>query len=341
MEEKPQEQIMAELSDMLNKSDEDLEIALEIKEPEIEIEDETPQESDLEEAEKGEKEKNEPTQQEHKESPSAPPKKRIYHGKYERERIAREQAEQIAYQKAYEAEMYRQQLEEERRLRQVESEHTLDIKESYAKDILKEAVEAGDTAKIAEANQLLAKFAAEKTLKKNMPQETYQDNYNQYSPQYYQPQYQQPSPQNPNFLEWLDRNDWYDPDSYNYNPSLVQEVDGMANELTKLYQLEGMGDQIGDATFFNIIDDTMKKKYGLEKSSNNSNENVSSGRPQTYAPVTNMSNTSSLKVPSSAQNKVKLSKAEAEMAIKMNYHHPDGRIYTPQEAYKRYAQSKL
>lgn len=241
------------------------------------------------------------------------PSKRRHAGELQRLRAANEHAEQIAMQKATEAEMLRQELEAQRQYNAQLINHAQELKTDYAEGILKhsekelqEALEHGDAegitkilAKQREVNKLMNKEMTEKVIRENLPQQYEQEYYHAPQPQpSYNSGYDMP-PENPHYYAWLDKTDnngtrvnaWADPeDRVNYSEELVSEAVEYAEELNKMLKKKGLGDHIGTEEYYDIISNALDSKHGLSSSESGYEENQTrasreQSRPTAYAPA--------------------------------------------------------
>lgn len=240
-------------------------------------------------------------------------------------------------------------------------EDNLVTKEQSVLNALKVAKEEGDIDKEVNLSHELSKIAAEKStydLYKNQisPQQQMQQEqpyYNDYDIVNAPPidpyiPYQEDEPENEHLENWLDSNPWADPNSQAYSPRLREEVNHLATELDDLLRYDGSAHVIGTPEYFQSLDNLMRERYAIDE---NRQQPRSSGGQQQYsggnqhvAPVSRNGGSMADQYMSNNRNRtrqsVPLTQAEYNIARNLQIKLPNGRMATPEEAIKRYADAK-
>jgi hypothetical protein len=142
-------------------------------------------------------------------------------------------------------------------------ENYLTAQKERVKKYLAEAIEEGDPSKIAEANDLLSQYSAE-ILLLNRQKQSFQPELSQQK-SYVQPSYEEPIevPYQDTGKEWMDKNSWANPNSPHFDQEMYEEADNYSIRLARKYKLEGRGEEIGTADFFDEITDYIKNSYDI------------------------------------------------------------------------------
>lgn len=145
-------------------------------------------------------------------------------------------------------------------------ENYLSAQKERVKKYLTDALEEGDSSKIAEAQDLLSQYNAEilllsrQTTKENVPyQPSIPQSYDGHS-------YQEPIDNEYKDIgnEWIENTPWADKNSDSFDIDLYQEADEYSAKLMKKYKIAGKNDEIGSRDFFNEITRYMNSKYEIE-----------------------------------------------------------------------------
>lgn len=177
------------------------------------------------------------------------------------------QAQSVAHDVLTRNQYLETKLTEKQKEALAQEENLITSQKERIKKYLADALEEGDSEKIADAHDLLSQYNAELRLinsRKNSPQT--------------EQQYAPPPPQQPYYIEqdqvdheigaeWLDNNPWANPHSPDFDPELHQEADNYSIKLAKKYTLSGKKSEIGSAEFFDEISNYMQSCYEIEPSS--------------------------------------------------------------------------
>lgn len=147
---------------------------------------------------------------------------------------------------------------------------TLDSKMSQAEAAYRGALESNDPEKIAAANTMVAKVAAEKSsvdawvaqYKRAQPQNRQQPQ-QQPRPQA-QPNQQQPqqAPLRQETQEWAKQNDsWFNPRSPDFDPDMRREAEAIAMRIEAQYDRAGRAQDIGGKDYIDGITAEMRKSF--------------------------------------------------------------------------------
>lgn len=165
-------------------------------------------------------------------------------------------------------------------------EQYLEAQKAKVKDILIQAAEEGDARRQAEAIEVLSQYNEElaniRTVRQNsMYRQAPQPYYNELNYDIDEPQ----DGIDPEYRDvadaWLKKNSWADQNSRNFDPRLMQKADEYSLELASAYKLEGRGDEVGNADFWQEITDYMNDNFNVRKSSTKMQMKAPSGAPMT------------------------------------------------------------
>jgi hypothetical protein len=147
-------------------------------------------------------------------------------------------------------------------------ENYLTAQKERVKKYLTDALEEGDPAKIAEANDLLGQYNAEILMVSRQKQ-----NFQAHPPQnsYKQNAYQEPTDTDDDSYqevgnEWIEKNTWANPKSSHFDQEMYEAADNYSIRLARKYKLEGRGEEIGTTDFFDEITDYVKNSYDIPSS---------------------------------------------------------------------------
>lgn len=142
-------------------------------------------------------------------------------------------------------------------------ENYLTSQKERVKKYLTDALEEGDPAKIAEANDLLGQYNAEILLMSRQKQNAQEQPKN--VPAYKPPSYQEPIDDSyqDTGKEWIEKNTWANPKSSHFDQEMYEEADNYSIRLARKYKLEGRGDEVGTTEFFDEITDYIKNSYDM------------------------------------------------------------------------------
>jgi hypothetical protein len=241
-------------------------------------------------------------------------------------------------------------------------EDNLVTKEQSILNALKVAKEEGDIDKEVNLSHELSKIAAEKStydLYKNQisPQQQMQQEqpyYNDYDIVNAPPidpyiPYQEDEPENEHLENWLENNPWADPNSHNFSPRLRAEINDIASEFDRMLEYDGSAHMIGTPDYFNSLDTIMRERYSIDDNrqqprSSGGRQPQYSGGSQHVAPVSRNGGSMADQYMSNNRNRtrqsVPLTEAEYNIARNLQIKLPNGRMATPEEAIKRYADAK-
>lgn len=140
-------------------------------------------------------------------------------------------------------------------------ENYLTSQKERVKKYLTEAIEEGDPAKIAEANDLLGQYNTKILLMENQKKA---DPVEQ-SPSYNPTNYDVPisNPHEEAGIEWVEKNAWANPQSPHFDKEMYEKADEYSIRLAKKYKLYGIGDEIGSTDFLDEVTDYIKNSYDL------------------------------------------------------------------------------
>lgn len=147
-------------------------------------------------------------------------------------------------------------------------ENYLTSQKERVKKYLTDALEEGDPAKIAEANDLLGQYNAQILLMNNQKQNVQEAP----PPIYTQPSYEEPidSPYKESGIEWMDRNTWANQNSPHFDQEMYEAADNYSLRLARKYKLEGKAEEVGSPDFFDEITDYVKGYYDIPTPANSS-----------------------------------------------------------------------
>ncbi len=206
-----------------------------------------------------------------------------------------------------------------------------------AKADLKRALDSGDTDAAVDAQERLAEAKALQgqvaTYKVSQRGDTYAKATP--APQTRQPQAEQ-ARRNPVADSWIQRNDWVDNGSENFNAEKAQDALAYAENLASELKNNGRGAEIGTQRYFREIDRYLKETWEeAEEITNEAPPAKRQGSPvaaQTRGPA----------LPAKPeQQRITLSPAEQQVAIMMGLRDQNGNPLSREEHFKAYARSKL
>jgi len=174
------------------------------------------------------------------------------------------QAQSVAHDVLTRNQFLEKKLTEKQKEALTQEENLLTSQKERIKQYLTDALEEGDSTKIAEAHDLLSQYNAELRLinsRKNATPEPEK----QYTPPQ-QPQYYDSDEADYEIgIEWLENNPWANKHSKDFDQDLHEEADNYSIFLTKKYTLAGRKSEIGSAQFFSDISKYMKSSYEIEQ----------------------------------------------------------------------------
>lgn len=165
-------------------------------------------------------------------------------------------------------------------------EQYLEAQKAKVKDILVQAAEEGDARRQAEAIEVLSQYNEElaniRTLRQNsMYRQAPQPRYAELDYDIDEPQ-DSIDPEYRDIAEaWLKKNSWADQNSRNFDARLMQKADEYSVELASAYKLEGRGDEIGNADFWQEITSYMNDNFKVRKTAPKMAMKAPSGAPMT------------------------------------------------------------
>jgi hypothetical protein len=140
-------------------------------------------------------------------------------------------------------------------------ENYLTSQKERVKKYLTEALEEGDPAKIAEANDLLSQYNTEILLMGKQKKGETNEIVHSYDSTKYDVTNVNPYQEVGN--EWIEKNSWANPQSPNFDQEMYQEADEYSIRLAKKYKLQGRGDEIGNSDFLDEVTDHIKNSYDI------------------------------------------------------------------------------
>jgi|ERR1700678_95047 len=147
-------------------------------------------------------------------------------------------------------------------------ENYLTSQKERVKKYLTDALEEGDPAKIAEANDLLGQYNAQILLMNNQKQNVQESSPPSYNPQSYDDPIDNPYKEAGN--EWMNQNTWANPNSPHFDQEMYEAADNYSIRLARKYKLEGKADEVGSPDFFDEITDYVKSSYDIQTPANSS-----------------------------------------------------------------------
>lgn len=162
--------------------------------------------------------------------------------------------------------------------------------------------------------------------------------YNNYNVPYQQPSYNEP--ENEVLDEWLEKNQWADPNSPSYSPRLSKEVTDLSSELDDILRYNGSSHLIGTPEYYHTLDNLMNERYAVAQENRRSENNqisenyptreerpMNSGR-HVVSPVnrrgTLMSDQYVSRNPNSTRQSIPLTQEEYTFARNLKIKMPDG-----------------
>lgn len=243
-----------------------------------------------------------------------------------------------------------QLLEQNEQYKNAYYENDLETRGNAILNELKVAKEEGDVEKEVTLSKELAKVEAAKSTHnfykaqlRNQPQPDYSTDAieNKYYPSYPQESLQE-EPENEAYENWLEKNQWADPNSPTFSPRLRQEIDNIDAEFADLLRFNGQADKIGTPEYFSALDNVMKERYSVQSSARKENQMQKS----TYnvAPVSrngsSMADQYMASHPNNTRQSTPLTEAEYRIARNLQIKLPNGKYLTGADAVKRYAEAK-
>ncbi len=245
----------------------------------------------------------------------------------------------------YQNELGRLQAEvdaKERKARELE-QNALKVKEDYLVKALASAKAEGDYETEAQIQRSLSAIHAELStvgLKDAQFHSQGQPYYERYSPP--PPVIEAPPPPLRNeYVDWLEANPWFSPDSPEYNPELAEEVMGYAKELNKHLQIRGMSNTIDTADYYRTLDQIIQNKYDLQEDTGERMSQIPSSKQSSrVAPVHRQASLSTDRISVNGKRPIYLDADEREIALSRKKTHSNGTPYTPHELLQYHAQLK-
>lgn len=248
-----------------------------------------------------------------------------------------------------------QQLEQNEQHKNAYYENTLHTRGEAILNQLKTAKEEGDIEKEVVLSRELAQIEADKsTYNLYKSQQRSQPSYSesdydeiQESPYYSEPVYSQPSyeePENEALDDWLEKNQWADPQSHHFSPRLREEVNILSAELDDILRYNGNANIIGTPQYFKTLDNLMAEKYAVSSNQQQLEERQTSSGHYNVAPVARngalMSDQYMSKNPNSTRRSTPLTQEEYNFARNLKIRMPDGSFRSgSSEALKRFAEA--
>lgn len=239
----------------------------------------------------------------------------------------------------HQAELARLQAEvaKKEKIAQELEDHALKVKEEYLVSGLIQAKEAGNYAAEAKIQKALSAVHADLSTSdlrykaQSQKDQSYAQPYNPPPP----PQIEQQAPRRPEFEAWLESNPWFEPESPDYNPELVQEVMGHAANLNKHLQIRGLSEHIDSAEYYKVLDTFMKQKYDLR---DQEDPQETRRTASLVAPVQRQASPPSGHVSVTGKSAIYLDADQREIALARKKTHANGTPYTPHELLQYHAQ---
>lgn len=267
---------------------------------------------------------------------------------------------QVYSEKKQMEEMLQQQYEENQRLQHMIQEKSitsvllaedgLDQRIERVKNLLKTAIDNSDTELQVEAYAEFSRLQGEKNdinaykaangitsdRQQNPPQRAEQhyeeQRYNDYNQR-------QSEPAITNELaEWLNENPAIDPRSDEFDPALNEEVRLYALKLERQYKREGKSSHIGKQRYFDELNAYIADNFDDE------DDSYAHEAPQMKRPNTAVASPRQSSNPLStgkSPTRINLTPDEIDIAMNMNFQHPNGRPYSREEACRAYAVQKI
>lgn len=229
--------------------------------------------------------------------------------------------------RAYQAEMEKSAMEQRLIIKEKEAfdsnEKHLTANKEHVQKILKEAIEDGDSDKIAKATDLLTQYNArllmmndEKTRQRNNVQPQSQQQNTRTPPDY---------PLNDEMmqtgLEWLNDNSWADQNSEDFDEEMHIEADEYSKALARKYKFQGKFEKVGSAEFYNEISDYIFDKFNLTtpepKNIKPATKERMTMKSNNSAPVASVNRSANTSPPAKTYKEIQLSPEQKEMAHAM------------------------
>lgn len=164
------------------------------------------------------------------------------------------------------AEQYERQLAQEAQLRaqsdaamMTHYENNLETKAKEVKRRLLEAKSLGDSEAEIDAQSELFQIQSDIT---NV--QAWKSQQAQAAPQarpVAQPQQEQQVDVDPSTQQWIQKNEWFQPNSRNFDPEMHEEATLYARRIERRYRAEGRADEIGSTSYFREIDKHIKNEF--------------------------------------------------------------------------------
>lgn len=223
----------------------------------------------------------------------------------------------------HEAQLLREENERLRKLAEINEsaalgnyDHAIQLRIDQAKRDLTKAIEEGDVSlqadsidKIAEAKAEAKQLEAWKANQKYAAERSQSQSQQQQQPQeYYQPQVNM----NEETESWLSQNQWFVPDSPEFDSDMAQEVQAYAAALDRKLNRQGQQNKILSKEYFDHINDYVRREfYDEEPEQPQRNLNM---KPQKHSPAPVMRSAPQAKA---AKPRIVLSEDEKFMARNM------------------------
>lgn len=248
-------------------------------------------------------------------------------------------AEEAARERAENARL-KNELEQLNRANMANYEQTVESKIERAKQKLRDARNSGDVDAETDAQLELSQAAAEKNdieaWKRRNPQPQPGQ---QKAQQQGQPQQQRLNADQQRAIQgWIQQNDWFDPNSPNYDADMQKDVGEFAKRVETWLVRQGRINEIATDAYFKVINDYINKNWSGEDG-----ESPNMSAPEGGAAPVAKSGTTAKAAGGGVSGgmKVTLSAAERDMAHRLDLRHPNGKAYTPAEKEYAYAKNKI
>lgn len=251
------------------------------------------------------------------------------------------------------AQEYEAQLRQEAELRRQSDmammthyENNLKTQASITRSELQSAKTLGDTEKEIELQQQL--FQLQSSLSEVESWKASQAQAQQQQQAQPQPAQQQQQQQKvtlePRTQQWIQKNDWFQPQSATFDQEMHEEATIYARRIERRYRSEGRGDEIGGVEYFAEIDRHMRNEFP-DAFAEQATPKKATPQMSRNSPVAPVSRTGNPGQPARPSKTVKLSAEERKMAHSLAasgaIKGKNGGRVTPQEAERIYAIQKM
>jgi len=266
---------------------------------------------------------------------------------------------QVYSEKKQMEELLHQQYEENQRLQSMVqeknitsvllAEDALDQRMERAKSVLKTAIDNGDTDLQVDAYAEFSRLQGEKNeinsykAANGIQSDRKQSQSQQMEPQYEERRYNQPQEERqpeptPELSLWLNENPFMDANSPEFDQDMYNEVRGVDSRLARQYTKAGKKSQIGTQKYFDELNAYIAENFDDE------GEVYVTENPQMKSPSTSVASPRQISNPLSSNKsptRINLTPDEVDIALNMNFQHPNGKQYTREESCRAYAIQKI